>query len=147
MRRRVGRGRHPAGWVSWWDTRSTARRGARKKPTLSDRNPEVSPGPFQVHLADDGHYLDEAASAPGPSFRRYADALEWCRERVESSLREYWKPGMTAAELFDFYRAAGEDPWVTPVPEGEPHWSAWEYAAETANRICSAAASDPAPSS
>lgn len=113
---------------------------------MSDRKPAGSPGPFQVHVDDNYRYLDEAASAPGPSFQRYADAVEWCRQRVEASLAECHEPGMGSGELLARHRASGDDPWVTPVPEGEPHWSAWEYAAEAADRICTSEASAPAPS-
>lgn len=102
---------------------------------MRDPTPARSPGPFQVYLDDHYRFLDEADSAPGPSFQRFADAVEWCRARVEESLRECWLPGLTAEELLGRYKRLGDDPWLMPGPRDE-HWSASDYAAEIAGRIC-----------
>jgi hypothetical protein len=104
---------------------------------VRDRPSSGSPGPFQVFVSDnDRYFFDDGASSPGPSFRRYEDALDWCRRRVEASVEECWEPGLNAAQLFARYKGFGDDPWVLPVPEGAPHFSAWEHAEQVARRLC-----------
>jgi hypothetical protein len=102
---------------------------------VRDRPVEVSAGPFQVYVDDNYRFLDEDARSPGPCFRRYEDAVAWCRERVEASVEECREAGMTAAQLLARYKSFGDDPWIVPCPDGAEHFSAWEYAEEVARRI------------
>ena len=83
---------------------------------------------YQVWVDDNFHYMDEDERSSGGRYETYEEALQRAHEIVELSLDESYKPEMGAAELGFYYRSFGEDPWITPTPEGEEQFSAWTYA-------------------
>jgi len=92
-------------------------------------------GPFWVSTDDNFHFMDASERARGPSFATYEAAVEECRRIVDASLRHLNKPGTTAEQLYDDYMDFGADPFITPVPPGAVHFSAWGYAEARAKEI------------
>ena len=90
---------------------------------------------FTVLIDDNYHFMDEDERATGPSFATYGEAVSWCQTFLERHLEELAKPGMSAADLIAGYRSFGDDPWITPEPEGT-HFSAWDFVEEIAERVC-----------
>ena len=95
---------------------------------------------FTVYVDDNFHYMDESKRIELGMFPTYAGALSACKEIVDDFLRSNYKPEMTAVELISIYKNFGDDPWISPDPEG---FSAWKYAEERAREI----AGNPPPSS
>lgn len=92
---------------------------------------------YRVLIDDNFHFMDESERAPGPTFATYAEAVAWCQAFLERHLQEMLRPGMCAADLIAGYKSFGEDPWITPEPEGT-HFSAWNFVEEVAERVCAA---------
>jgi hypothetical protein len=102
------------------------------------RSSDASPGadqPYRVLIDDNFHFMDEASRTTGPTFATYAEAVCWCQAFLEQHLLEMLRPGMSGASLIAGYKGFGEDPWITPEPEGE-HFSAWEFVEAIADRVC-----------
>ncbi len=68
----------------------------------------------------------------------YEAAVAVCKAIVNDYLAEAYQAGMSADELYKNYVAFGEDPWVSPIPEGEERFSAWNYAEARSKEICKA---------
>jgi len=96
----------------------------------------VSPVEFTVFVDDNFHYQDEDERYRLGVYPTYEAALEACRTLVDQDLANFFKPGMTAAALIAQYTRFGEDPWITPTPEGTDRFSAWNYARERAATLC-----------
>jgi hypothetical protein len=97
---------------------------------------------YKVVGADNAHYMDAKEHADHGIFATYEAAVAVCRAIVERSLAWQYKPGMSAAELYDYYTSFGDDPFIVAVgnaPLGEP-FSAWTYAKERCQAICGDAA-------
>lgn len=88
---------------------------------------------FEIWIDDNFHYMDEDERYSGGRYTTYEEALRRAYEVVEHSLGESYKPGMTATELYSSYTSFGEDPWITPTPEGVEAFSAWKYAEKRAD--------------
>ena len=86
---------------------------------------------FKVYIDDNFHYMDGASRQSDGEYDTYAEAENPCKEIVERSIMEFYKPGITEQELSQNYFLHGEDPFVRPTPE-EKHFSAHNYAG---NRI------------
>ncbi len=78
--------------------------------------------------------MDEEARYRLGSFASYSDALARAKAIVDEFLSENYRTGMTSLELFEAYTGFGEDPFI--VPEGEPHFSAWDYARARCKEMC-----------
>jgi len=65
---------------------------------------------YKVVGADNAHYMDATEHAEHGVFETYAAAVAVCRDIVERSLAWQYKPGMSAAELYDYYTSFGDDP-------------------------------------
>jgi hypothetical protein len=83
--------------------------------------------PFTVFVDDNFHYKDSSARNKNGEYDTYDAAVAACKVIVDESLLENYVKGMSADDLYQRYMMFGEDPWVTPAPEGE-HFSAWDYA-------------------
>jgi len=96
---------------------------------------------YKVVIADNFHYMDEDDYAEHGTFDSVETAAAACRELVDRSLAGLYKPGMTAAELYDHYTSFGEDPFIVALgdaPIGE-RFSAWTYAEKRSRAICGSA--------
>jgi hypothetical protein len=96
---------------------------------------------FQVFIDDNYHFMDEDKRTTGPTFATYGEAVAWCQTYLERHLQELAKPGMSAADLIAGYKSFGDDPWITPEPEGT-HFSAWDFVEEVAGRVARPAESE-----
>lgn len=90
---------------------------------------------YEVFVDDNYHYMDEGERYKHGEFAAFEEALNACRAIVDEYLRDAYKEGMTAGQLYRVYTGFGEDPFIV----GEPapfHFSAWDYAKERCSQIC-----------
>jgi hypothetical protein len=93
---------------------------------------------YKIVVADNFHYQEEDHNTEHGTTESYENAVAACRALVDRSLARLYKPGMTAAELYDHYTSFGDDPFVVALggaPMGEK-FSAWTYAEERCAAIC-----------
>ena len=95
--------------------------------------------PFTVMVADNFHYGDADETYALGNFDNLDTAVSAAMRIVDEYLESAFKPGMTAAELYDSYKSFGEDPYIVPADPDEDRFSAWEYAKQRAAAICAAA--------
>jgi hypothetical protein len=81
---------------------------------------------YRVKTFDNFHYTDTSESDESGTFATYEEAVAEAKRIVDESLR--WERGQMKDqtdpdELYDRYMDFGDDPGVTPEPEGE-HFSA-----------------------
>lgn len=89
-------------------------------------------GTYTVVVDDNFHYQDTEYRTVIPGFPTAEDALEKCRSIVEACLEECAEPGRGAEEIFAYYQAFGEDPWIRGA---DVKFSAWDYAEANAHRF------------
>lgn len=89
---------------------------------------------YEVIVACNFHYMDTSEHYVAGEFENVEDALRLARKIVEQSLPEY-QHGMNADEMFDSYKAFGEDPFIAPRPD-TARFSAWDYAKQRCKEIC-----------
>jgi hypothetical protein len=92
---------------------------------------------YTVMVDDNFHYMDEDERWQYGTFASADEAIAVCRQLVEQSLAEFYKPGMTAGQLCEQYTSFGDDPFVI-ASEGceKVRFSAWDYAGERAEAMC-----------
>lgn len=94
---------------------------------------------YIVRAYDNFHYMDEEEAYELPPFEDVEGALEACRARVDQSLDEVAKPGMTAAAIYAEYMMFGEDPaLIATGASPQVHFSAWDYARQRSVEMCAA---------
>jgi hypothetical protein len=91
---------------------------------------------YQVLVDDNYHFQDEDERYASGGFDSYEDAVAKCKGIVEQCLEQIYKPGMTADHMYRTYQVFGEDPWIRGKPEGQPFFSAWDYARSRVDEIC-----------
>jgi hypothetical protein len=98
---------------------------------------------FKVFIVDNFHFPDisrlETERYEEGEYESYKDALAICKEIVDTYLTRQYKSGMTAEELYNQYKLGGEDPFITPTPEGVKEFTGWGYAKELCAIICNSA--------
>lgn len=94
------------------------------------------PAEFTVYVDDNFHYQDEDERYKLGAFPTYEDALDACCAVVRKDLEQFFKTGMSAADLVSQYSGFGEDPFIIPTPEGTEQFSALNYARELAAAMC-----------
>lgn len=82
--------------------------------------------PYTVFVDDNYHYMDESERYQQGVYETVAGAVAACKMIVDDFLRSAHKPGMTSDQLIKQYVMFGEDPWISPKPEGG--FSARDYA-------------------
>jgi hypothetical protein len=94
---------------------------------------------YKIMIDDNFHYMDEDHRYEWKRFPTVDEAVAECKRIVDSDLAGYMKPGITAAELYDYYTSFGDDPFIMAVdPNAQPtHFSAWDYAKERSNILTS----------
>ena len=97
-------------------------------------------GKYTVYIDDNFHFMDESERYEHGSYRTLAAAVKACKRIVDEFLKEHYKPGMTAEELYSGYTGFGEDPWISG--DDKDRFLAWDYAKERSDQIC---ASGPEP--
>jgi hypothetical protein len=102
---------------------------------------EMTTMPYTVYVDDNFHYMDENERYKLGDFETLEAAIDACKKIVDQSLTYLHERGMTAAELYEKYTFAGEDPWVSGgsiVP-----FCAWDYAKQNSEMISGSAPSTP----
>lgn len=92
---------------------------------------------YAVYVDDNFHYQDESERYHLGDFPTLGAAVAACRKIVDDYLASAFKPGMSAAELYNSYTSFGEDPFIRTKAPGSLHFSAWTYAKERCEAICS----------
>jgi hypothetical protein len=93
---------------------------------------------YRVMIDDNFHYMDESERDEHGTFKIYEEAVEAAKQIVDKSLRWERKQSKNPGdpkELYERYTNFGDDPFVTPEPEGQ-HFSAWGYAEQRCHEIC-----------
>ena len=90
---------------------------------------------YEVLVDDNYHYMDENERHSAGVFQTYGEALEHAKRIVDESLRHLLEPGKDIADLIASYLMFGEDPWISPTPDGTERFSARDYARERALEI------------
>lgn len=90
---------------------------------------------YIVWVDDNFHYQDETERYKLGAFDVYESAVREAKKIVDEFLSKALSSTITAEQLFSDYKQYGEDPWITPEPEGS-HFSAWEYAEQQSKILC-----------
>ena len=90
---------------------------------------------YQVFVDDNFHYMDQEHRYFLGEFDTAEAAVAACQKVVNEVLEEFYKPGMTAAELGTLYALFGEDPFIMGGGSGEVLFSARAYASDQVERI------------
>jgi hypothetical protein len=123
-----------------WHAASVARLlrtlGARSAPTIAAA--EGTAGTWLFACWSTTISTTWTAASAGSTAHTADEALAVCRRLVDLSLEEGFKPGISADELYRYYRSFGDDPFV--VAEGDVgeaiKFSAWTYAKARCEEIC-----------
>ncbi|MCO6453103.1 MAG: hypothetical protein J5I90_20145 [Caldilineales bacterium] len=89
---------------------------------------------FKVFVDDNFHYQDESQRYEEGEYETYEQAVIACKSIVDLFLAQEYRTGATAEKLYEHYVAFGEDPFVSPEPEGA-HFSAWDYAKQRCHEV------------
>lgn len=82
---------------------------------------------FSIFVHDNFNYMQASEVSKRGDYATWGLAVIEAQRIVDLCLREGHKPGMTSADLYDYYVHFGDDPQIHPVPPGEK-FSAWDYA-------------------
>lgn len=99
---------------------------------------------YTVYVDDNFHYMDQDARFTLGQFATYAEALHAAKKIVDDFLVQNHTSGMSASELYGCYTAFGDDPFISPT-EGNQHFSAWDYARQRCEELCSPAGCSAQP--
>ena len=91
---------------------------------------------YTVFVDDNFHYMDEHKSCMLGEFEAAEEAVAKAKEIVDEFLSHAYQKGMTAQQLYERYTSFGEDPYIVGGPP-ESTFSAWSYAKEKCQEICS----------
>jgi hypothetical protein len=93
---------------------------------------------YKVMVDDNFHYHEEDERREHGIYDTAAEALAACRALVERSLREEYRPGISAEALYDRYTSFGDDPFIMVIDGADDgaKFSAWSYAKERARAMC-----------
>ena len=93
---------------------------------------------YKVLVDDNFHYQVEEERYELGTYATVEEATGACRRLVDEWLMHTYKPGMTAAHLYDLYVSFGEDPFIVGPPDAKvtTRFSAWDYARGRAAAIC-----------
>jgi hypothetical protein len=90
-----------------------------------------------VYVDENSHYREEDERYTKGVYTTYEEALTIAKGMLEQDLQRSLENGKTAQEWLDLYFMFGEDPWISPTPEGVEKFSAWDYARELAKEKAS----------
>ncbi|MBX7246076.1 MAG: hypothetical protein K1X53_11305 [Candidatus Sumerlaeaceae bacterium] len=104
-------------------------------------NPAASDGgslkKYQVFVDDNFHYMDEDERYLLGEFETGSEAIAASQRIVDEFLHSTHRPGMAAEELYRSYTMFGEDPFIVSNSLDRVGFSAWGYAKERCQQICS----------
>jgi hypothetical protein len=90
---------------------------------------------YIVFVDDNFHHADESERYKLGNFTDCEFAVAACKRIVDEFLNSSEK-GRTAKQLFETYRAMGEDPWIQ-TSDPQCAFSAWTYAEQRCREIAS----------
>jgi hypothetical protein len=93
---------------------------------------------YRVLVDDNFHYQDSDERREHGIYATAAEALAACRGLVDQSLKEEYRPGISAEALYDRYVSFGDDPSIVVIDGADDgaKFSAWSYAKERCRAIC-----------
>ncbi len=93
---------------------------------------------YKVVVDDNFHYQEADHRREDGIFDELEQALAHCRDIVERSLAEEFRPGISAEALYDRYTSFGEDPFIVVLDgkEDRAKFSAWSYAKSRCEVMC-----------
>jgi hypothetical protein len=93
---------------------------------------------YRVMVDDNFHYQNPDERLELGTYETAEQALEVCRQIVDRSLEEAYKPGLSAEALYDLYVEFGEDPFVQVIDGADESaaFSAWDCAKMRCHAIC-----------
>jgi hypothetical protein len=99
---------------------------------------------YKVMVDDNFHYMEEDERREHATFATAEDAIAACRRLVDQSLAEEYRPGMTAAQLFDRYTSFGDEPFVVAASGvAKIDFSARDHAQSRVEALCAAGRQGP----
>ena len=93
---------------------------------------------YKVTVDDNFHYQEPEERWELGIYATLEEALAACRGIVDQALKEEYRPGISAEQLYDRYTSFGDDPFVVVLDgtdEGA-RFSAWDYAKERCRALC-----------
>ena len=90
---------------------------------------------YTVYVDDNFHHMDESYRYELEQYDTWSDAVKVCKMIVDENIKSYIQEGIDVADLYRHYTSVGDDPWVTPVPEGLQYFSAWSYAKALTDKL------------
>jgi hypothetical protein len=93
---------------------------------------------YKVMVDDNFHYMDSDERREHGTYETFEEAIAACRGIVDQSLKEGYRPGISAEALYDGYVGFGDDPFfvVLDGTDDNAKFSAWSYAKERSRVIC-----------
>ena len=87
---------------------------------------------YKVLIYDNNHSGDESERIDYGVFATADEAIAKSKQIIDDDLNAMWKPGTSAADLYQLYICWGPDPVVVPLDPNDPAvaFSAWPYAKE-----------------
>ncbi len=108
---------------------------------MNNEDSSEAPG-FTVYVDDNFHFMDENSRWEKGPYSTYEEALKYCEYLVGINMEEMAEGGKkTGAEALGAYAMYGDDPWISPTPEGVPKFSARKYAKTLADAMDASVAS------
>ncbi len=91
---------------------------------------------YTVFVDDNYHLMDESERYTHGEFDTYGAAVTACKKIVDEFFEEIKDKKLSFNDLWEGYTMYGEDPFITPEPEG-CHFSAWDYAKQKCRELAS----------
>ena len=88
---------------------------------------------YTVFVDDNFHYMDTSERYKLGEFADCQSAVAACKDVVEDFLA-HCDLHRSAEELFTYYKAFGEDPWISSEDKG-CRFSAWNYAEKRCSEL------------
>jgi hypothetical protein len=93
---------------------------------------------YRVMIDDNFHYQELDMRREHGNYDSLDEAISVCRKIVDQSLREEYKSGMSADDLYSQYTSFGNDPFIVVIDGATDgaNFSAWNFAKERCRLIC-----------
>ena len=93
---------------------------------------------YRIMVDSNFHYQEEDTRREGGIYATVEAAFAACHAIVDRSLREEYRPGISAEALYDRYTSFGDDPFIMVLDGADESakFSAWSYAKERSRIMC-----------
>jgi hypothetical protein len=89
---------------------------------------------YRVFADNNFLHVNNGERTANKEFATLASAIDACRKIVDDFLASTFTPGISAEDLYSYYKMFGEDPWISGA-DGVP-FSAWDYAGKRCVELC-----------